>query len=85
MPVEVSRTIGRILFDEGPVAVADIAAMLRANGRPTINVTTIQRWIREGIQGKDGDMVKLEAVRIGSRLVTSKPALDRFLSATQSF
>lgn len=40
-------------------------------------VSTIWRWTLRGIGG-----VKLETVKIGSRIVTSKQAVTRFISAT---
>lgn len=42
------------------------------NGRP-IHPLTIIRWIRCGVRG-----IKLEAVRLGHRWVTSTEALERF-------
>jgi hypothetical protein len=42
------------------------------NGRP-IHYTTALRWAQRGIRG-----VRLEAVRLGHRWVTSLEALDRF-------
>jgi hypothetical protein len=51
------------------------AASLRPpgrNGRPT-HVSTVYRWISSGIGG-----VKLEAVRLGGSLYTSREALNRF-------
>jgi len=41
------------------------------------HVCTVWRWTLKGIGG-----VKLETVKIGSRIVTSKQALTRFISAT---
>lgn len=43
--------------------------------RPT-HVSTIIRWITHGVRG-----VRLEAVRLGGRWVTSVEALDRFAAA----
>lgn len=51
------------------------AAKLRPcgrNGRPT-HISTIHRWIQRGVRG-----VRLEAVRIGGSLFTSREALQRF-------
>jgi Protein of unknown function (DUF1580) len=43
--------------------------------------SAVWRWIVNGAKGKDGQRVKLEAVRIGNRWLTSKEALVRFSSA----
>lgn len=40
------------------------------------NLSTIFRWAHRGIGGK-----KLETVRIGSRILTSKQAMTRFIAA----
>jgi len=52
------------------------AATLRPsgrNGRPT-HVSTVFRWIQRGVRG-----VRLEAVRIGGSMYTSREALQRFV------
>lgn len=41
------------------------------------HASTIWRWMRKGIGG-----VRLEHVRIGRRVVTTRPALDDFFRAT---
>jgi hypothetical protein len=48
------------------------------NGRP-INVSTIFRWINPGVRG-----VRLEVVRIGGSVYTSREALKRFAEALTS-
>src|SRR2546427_130282 len=42
------------------------------------HLSTILRWIRAGAKAPDGTTVRLEAVRLGGRWVTSKEALQRF-------
>jgi hypothetical protein len=49
---------------------------LRGN-RP-INPATVLRWILSGIRGPGGGRVRLEAVRLGGRWVTTVEALERF-------
>jgi hypothetical protein len=39
------------------------------------------RWIRRGVKRADGTVVKLEAVRLGSRWITSREALSRFVAS----
>src|SRR5262245_50782224 len=46
-------------------------------GRP-VNPATILRWITDAIRARDGRCVRLEAVRVGGRWLTSVEALARF-------
>ncbi|MCC9602884.1 DUF1580 domain-containing protein [Stieleria sp. JC731] len=48
---------------------------VRGQKRP--HVSTVWRWSLRGVGG-----VKLETVKIGSRIVTSKQAVTRFIAAT---
>lgn len=45
------------------------------------NPSTIWRWVRTGALAADGRRVRLEAVRLGSRWLTSVEALARFAEA----
>ena len=47
---------------------------LGRNGRP-VHPLTVLRWIRQGVRG-----VRLEALKLGGRWVTSKEALARFMA-----
>jgi hypothetical protein len=47
------------------------------DGKKT-HLSTILRWILRGAKSPTGEMVKLEALRIGSRWVTSREAIQRF-------
>ncbi len=47
----------------------------KLNGR-RVHASTVFRWCRRGLRG-----VRLEYVRIGRRMATSKEALDRFFNA----
>jgi hypothetical protein len=42
------------------------------------HISTIVRWIKKGATAPDGTRVRLEAVRLGGRWVTSREALQRF-------
>jgi hypothetical protein len=46
-------------------------------GRP-VSFSCVLRWITDGIPGPDGERVKLEAVRVGGRWLTSEEALARW-------
>jgi hypothetical protein len=55
------------LAEEGTLTSTQAANLLG------VNVASITRWIEQGLRG-----VKLEGARVGSRLFTSRAALDRF-------
>src|SRR5262249_59910646 len=42
---------------------------------------TVWRWVVGGIKLADGTILKLEALRLASRWVTTEEAIDRFLLA----
>jgi hypothetical protein len=46
-------------------------------GRRT-HLSTLLRWITRGAHGPGGERIRLEAVRLGGRWVTSREALQRF-------
>lgn len=46
-------------------------------GRPT-SPSTIWRWFSHGCRAADGRLVRLEAVRLGGRWVTTLEAIGRF-------
>ena len=43
--------------------------------------TTLLRWVLKGAKGPDGRLIKLEALCVGGRWMTSKEALQRFALA----
>ena len=51
----------------------------RGGARPTLSC--ILRWILKGARSPSGELVRLEALRIGGRWVTSREALQRFAEA----
>jgi hypothetical protein len=48
----------------------------RNGARPTHSC--ILRWILKGVKGPTGDIIELEAVRLGGRWITSREAIQRF-------
>lgn len=42
--------------------------------------STVFRWIFSGVRLPDGTHLRLEAVRLGGRWLTSGPAIERFIS-----
>lgn len=61
----------------GPSKAAKKVPALR-DDRPVAS-STIIRWIVDGCVGPDGEVVRLEAVRLGARWVTDEDALGRFV------
>lgn len=62
-----------MLLNESPGPFSQIAGELpRMNGK-RISVTTLWRWTVRGING-----VKLEAIKLGGRYLTSTSAVERF-------
>jgi Protein of unknown function (DUF1580) len=68
------------LASESPlIPLAQVPALLPPGpGGNPVHVSTVWRWVRKGLPVPAGERVRLEAVRLGGRLVTSIPALQRF-------
>jgi hypothetical protein len=64
------------------LSLRDAAKLLPSarSGKP-VTFQCILRWALTGSLAPDGERVKLEAVRLGNRWVTSKEALQRFVIA----
>jgi hypothetical protein len=70
------------MFDtriEKPIPLADACRLIppARRGKRT-HLTTLLRWILRGARSPSGEIVHLEAVRIGNRWMTSREALQRF-------
>ena len=61
------------LLNEKLVKLADAGRLVPPNG---VSLLTVERWIRQGVDG-----VKLEVCRIGGTRHTSEEAVQRFLEA----
>jgi hypothetical protein len=48
-----------------------------------VHPVTLWRWARKGLNGPDGQKVRLEVVRIGGTNCTSLEALQRFIDRLQ--
>jgi hypothetical protein len=64
------------LSTEPPIRLEEIALHAKAH------FSTIYRWVLKGVPGPDGKRVKLEALRVGGRWVSSWAALQRFAERT---
>jgi hypothetical protein len=70
------------LSTESILSLREAAKLLgpARQGRP-VSFQCLLRWVLDGTRSPSGETVKLEAVRLGSRWVTSKEALQRFAEA----
>lgn len=73
------------LIGEGLIGVAETARLLGTfrGGRPC-HPSIVVRWCLDGVKLPDGRRLRLEHVRVTDRLMTTKPALMRFLAAQQT-
>jgi hypothetical protein len=67
------------LSAETPLPLTAAAKMVppARSGKRT-HLSTLLRWIIRGVKNPNGEIVRLEAVRLGGRWVTSQDALQRF-------
>jgi hypothetical protein len=83
MADSVSEHINKII-SEGAIGMAECARLLGSfrGGRPC-HPSTPTRWCLSGVRLPDGRILRLEHYRTAGRLMTSRPALLRFLAAQQ--
>ena len=64
---------------EETVSLAEATKLVKParNGKRTY-LSTILRWITDGAKAPSGETVRLEALRLGCRWVTSREAIQRF-------
>jgi hypothetical protein len=67
------------LTAEAPLSLAAAAKLVppARTGKKT-HLSTLLRWILRGCRGPGGVLVRLEAVRLGNRWMTSREAIQRF-------
>ena len=72
------------LIAEGPIGMAETARLLGTfRGSKPCHSSTPTRWCLSGVKLPGGRVLRLEHYRTAGRLMTSKPALLRFLAAQQ--
>jgi len=76
-----------VTFDmesEKPITLREAAGMIPSPRTTSkqIALVTLRRWITDGVKGPDGHPIRLQAVRIGNSLLTSREAVYRFAAAT---
>ncbi len=50
-------------------------------GGKAVDPSTVFRWVTKGSRATDGTCVKLEAIRVGSRWLTSASSIKRYVAA----
>jgi len=83
MAVSVSEHIDRILTEQ-PIGMSAAARLMGSfrNNRGC-HPSTIVRWCHPGVRLPDGRLVALEHIKVAGRLMTSRPAILRFIAAQQ--
>ena len=72
---DAEAVVGRVLTEDVLTLTQARAEIHQVTGRRP-DKATITRWIHRGVGG-----IRLDAVRVGSQLLTSRQALNRFISA----
>lgn len=68
------------MLNEQLISIAEASRKFpNHRGVGTIRTTTIWRWINRGIRLPDGSILKLEALRVAGRWLTSTEAVTRFI------
>lgn len=77
--MESTKPSAEALLAEELIPVQDLPSRLppSKSGRP-MNRAAVWRWVSRGLSRPDGSRVRLEALLMGRRWVTSKEALARF-------
>jgi hypothetical protein len=71
-----------IILTESTLSLAQAARRLPPGRRGApVSLACVLRWVLDGSRAPDGTKVRLEAVRLGGRWITSVAALARFAAA----
>jgi hypothetical protein len=67
------------LTAEQPIPLADACKLIppARQGKRT-HLSTVLRWILDGVKSPAGETVRLEGIRLGGRWMTSREAIQRF-------
>ncbi|VTR97905.1 : DUF1580 [Gemmata massiliana] len=75
--VPVTADLVERLTREGLISMKDAAKCYKGN----THKSTVVRHAMKGVRATDGTTIRLEAIRIGGALCTSRPAILRFFAA----
>jgi hypothetical protein len=76
MSLLIAETVLHRILTEDVINLATARKELASITGKRPDKTTMTRWIHKGVGG-----IKLEAIRIGNQLLTSRQALTRFIAA----
>lgn len=78
---DIQQVLSEVLAGDS-VALSRVGEAFPGHRKNThINPATTWRWASKGTKAADGRIVRLEAVRIGNRWLTSTAAVARFVTA----
>jgi hypothetical protein len=67
------------LANETTVSLAQVAReQPPGRGNAPCSLGCVLRWVLKGVRSPSGELVRLEAIRLGGRWVTSREALQRW-------
>jgi hypothetical protein len=66
------------LTHEQPLPLSEAARRLPPYRGKATHLSTVLRWVLTGARGPAGEKIRLEAIRLGGRWLTSAEALQRF-------
>ncbi len=70
------------LTTEAPLTLAAACQLIPpGRGGKRTHLSTLIRWVTSGVKAPGGQIVRLEALRLGGKWVTSREALQRFAEA----
>jgi hypothetical protein len=70
------------LSTESPLSLSQAARLLPPGRRnQPVSLGCVLRWVLHGAKAPSGETVRLEALRLGGRWITSREALQRFAEA----
>jgi hypothetical protein len=73
------------ILSEDPLGLSALAKRIRSNRRQgSVTPQALWRWAVRGIQMPDGQLVRLEVIRLAGRYLTSWAAFERFVAAQQT-
>lgn len=72
------------VLSESVLTLAEATRSLPTIGGQPLHPSTIFRWVTKGVRVAGAQRLKLEAARLGSRIVTSREALARFTASLQT-
>lgn len=70
------------LATESTLSLSHAARLLPAGrGDRPVSLSCVLRWVLRGARSPNGDLVRLDALRLGGRWITSREAIQRFAEA----